>query len=38
MNLSFDDQEFDLVACQFGVMFFPDKPAAFSEMRRVLRP
>jgi SAM-dependent methyltransferase len=38
ISLSFGDQEFDLVACQFGVMFFPDKPAAFSEIRRVLRP
>jgi SAM-dependent methyltransferase len=24
--------------CQFGVMFFPDKPKAFSEARRVLKP
>lgn len=29
---------YDLVACQFGAMFFPDKPAAFAEMARVLRP
>ena len=28
---------FDAVVCQFGVMFFPDKPKAFSEARRVLR-
>jgi SAM-dependent methyltransferase len=28
---------YDLVVCQFGVMFFPDKPAAFAEMARVLR-
>jgi SAM-dependent methyltransferase len=34
--LAFGDGEFDLVACQFGVMFFPDRPAAFSEARRVL--
>lgn len=26
------------MACQFGVMFFPDKPAAFRELRRVLAP
>jgi len=26
------------VLCQFGVMFFPDKPRAFREVRRVLRP
>ena len=38
LSLSFDDGEFDVVMCQFGVMFFPDKPAAFREMRRVLRP
>jgi SAM-dependent methyltransferase len=36
--LPFGDGQFDLVACQFGVMFFPDKPAAFGEVRRVLRP
>jgi len=29
---------YDLVVCQFGVMFFPDKPAAFAEAARVLRP
>src|SRR5437773_11374095 len=33
--LPFDDEQFDLVACQFGVMFFPDKPGAFAEIRRV---
>lgn len=38
MALPFDDTAFDLVVIQFGVMFFPDKPAAFSEVRRVLRP
>jgi SAM-dependent methyltransferase len=38
MQLPFEDASFDAVACQFGVMFFPDKPKAFSEMRRVLRP
>ena len=37
MVLPFGDASFDLVACQFGVMFFPDKPAAFAESRRVLR-
>jgi SAM-dependent methyltransferase len=36
--LPFADGEFDAVVCQFGVMFFPDKPRAFSEARRVLRP
>ena len=38
MQLPFDDQSFDLVVCQFGAMFFPDKPHAFAEARRVLRP
>ena len=37
MKLPFDEGIFDAVVCQFGVMFFPDKPAAFSEARRVLR-
>jgi SAM-dependent methyltransferase len=37
-SLPFDDASFDVVACQFGVMFFPDKQAAFSEVRRVLTP
>jgi SAM-dependent methyltransferase len=36
MDLPFEVGEFDLVACQFGVMFFPDKPASFAEARRVL--
>lgn len=36
-HLPFDDAGFDAVACQFGVMFFPDKVKAFSEARRVLR-
>jgi SAM-dependent methyltransferase len=36
--LPFGDGEFDLVTCQFGVMFFPDKPAAFAQARRVLAP
>ena len=38
MQLPFGDATFDAVVCQFGVMFFPDKPQAFSEARRVLRP
>lgn len=35
--LPFEDQSFDVAACQFGVMFFPDKVLAFKEVRRVLR-
>ncbi|MEA2843826.1 MAG: hypothetical protein QOJ69_1497 [Actinomycetota bacterium] len=38
MDLPLDDAEYDVVVCQFGAMFFPDKPAAFAEARRVLRP
>ncbi len=38
MDLPFDDASFDAVVCQFGVMFFPDRPAAFAEVGRVLRP
>ena len=37
-QLPFEDQTFDAVVCQFGVMFFPDKVKAYSEARRVLRP
>ena len=38
MQLPFADGTFDAVVCQFGVMFFPEKPKAFSDARRVLRP
>jgi SAM-dependent methyltransferase len=38
MELPFDGGQFDLLACQFGAMFFPDKHAAFAETRRVLTP
>lgn len=36
MQLPFQDGTFDAVVCQFGAMFFPDKPTAFAEARRVL--
>ena len=35
--LPFADGEFDVVVCQFGVMFFPDKECAARETYRVLR-
>ena len=35
-QLPFEDEGFDAVVCQFGVMFFPDKANAFAEARRVL--
>ena len=38
LQLPFEDDAFDAVVCQFGVMFFPDKGKAFAEARRVLRP
>jgi ubiquinone/menaquinone biosynthesis C-methylase UbiE len=38
IQLPFEDASFDLVACQFGVMFFPDRVKAYAEARRVLRP
>ena len=38
MELPFEDESFDVVLCQFGVMFFPDYAAAYREIRRVLRP
>lgn len=34
--LPFDEQTFDVVVCQFGAMFFPDKVQAYREARRVL--
>jgi SAM-dependent methyltransferase len=37
-HLPFPDASFDVVVCQFGVMFFPDKTAAFAEAARVLAP
>jgi len=37
-SLPFEDAAFDLVCCQFGVMFFPDRPSAYREARRVLKP
>ena len=36
LDLPFEDSSFDLVACQFGVMFFPDKVRGNAEARRVL--
>lgn len=37
LNLPFDDQSFDVVVCQFGAMFFPDKMKGFREAWRVLK-
>lgn len=35
--LPFDEKSFDLVCCQFGAMFFPDRVTAYREARRVLK-
>ena len=37
VQLPFGDGEFGAVVCAFGVMFVPDRQAAFREARRVLR-
>jgi ubiquinone/menaquinone biosynthesis C-methylase UbiE len=36
--LPFEDATFDLVCCQFGAMFFPDRPSGYREAKRVLKP
>jgi SAM-dependent methyltransferase len=38
LSLPFPDESFDVVVCQFGAMFFPDKVAAYREALRVLKP
>ncbi len=38
LALPFGNATFDLVVCQFGAMFFPDRPKGYSEARRVLKP
>jgi ubiquinone/menaquinone biosynthesis C-methylase UbiE len=38
MALPFENAAFDLVCCQFGAMFFPDRSAAYREAKRVLKP
>jgi ubiquinone/menaquinone biosynthesis C-methylase UbiE len=38
LALPFEDQAFDAVACQFGVMFLPDKIRSYREARRILKP
>ena len=37
-QLPFTDNSIDVVVCCFGYMFVPDKPKAFAEAYRVLRP
>jgi ubiquinone/menaquinone biosynthesis C-methylase UbiE len=38
LALPFDDSAFDVVCCQFGVMFFPDRISGYREVRRLLKP
>jgi ubiquinone/menaquinone biosynthesis C-methylase UbiE len=38
LDLPFEDDAFDAVVCQFGVMFFPDRVAAYRQAHRVLKP
>lgn len=38
LALPFDDATFDVLCCQFGAMFFPDRTAGYREARRVLKP
>ena len=36
--LPFEDAVFDVVCCQFGAMFFPDRVSGYREAKRVLKP
>ncbi len=38
LALPFEDTAFDLVCCQFGAMFFPDRVSGYREAKRVLKP
>ena len=38
LALPFEDAGFDLLCCQFGAMFFPDRSSAYREAKRVLKP
>jgi len=38
LAMPFPDATFDVVLCQLGLQFFPDRPRALREMRRVLVP
>ena len=37
LALPFENAVFDLVCCQFGAMFFPDRTSAYREVKRVLK-
>ncbi|BBH17955.1 ubiquinone/menaquinone biosynthesis methyltransferase [Nocardioides baekrokdamisoli] len=38
LDLRYPDASFDVVTCQFGAMFFPDRVRGYAEARRVLKP
>jgi ubiquinone/menaquinone biosynthesis C-methylase UbiE len=38
LALPFEDAAFDLVCCQFGAMFFPDRISGYREAKRVPKP
>lgn len=38
LSLPFPDAAFDVVCCQFGAMFFPDRVRGYGEAKRVLNP
>lgn len=37
LALPFEEQSFDVVACQFGAMFFPDRVLGYKEASRVMK-
>jgi ubiquinone/menaquinone biosynthesis C-methylase UbiE len=37
LALPFENAAFDLIRCQFGAMFFPDRSSGYREARRVLK-
>ena len=37
LELPFEDDSFDVVLCQYGAMFFPDRAKGYAEARRVLK-
>ncbi len=38
LDLPFEDDSFDVVHCQHGAMFFPDRVAGYLQVQRVLKP
>lgn len=38
LDLPYGDASFDVVVCQFGVMFYPDRLEGYTEALRVLKP